>query len=208
MSVVLGSRSPRRCELLLSVLGDVDFRVVPPASDNEPGFYGLISAEQFEAKLREIVDIKHADVCEQLSASQTTDVVICADTIVVACGADQKSTVLGKPPVDSWQQTVRHWFAEYYSGRCHEVWTCFRMTHGQQFHESIVKTKVRFCTLDDWTIDWYVSTDESVGKAGGYGIQGRAAMLVEAVEGSFTNVIGLPLMEVTRALRDFGVLPG
>jgi len=206
MSVVLGSRSPRRRELLQSVLGVVEFRVMPPLSDDEPGFEGLVSADQFEARLREIVELKHADVSEQLSASQTTDVVICADTIVVACGADQEFTVLGKPPVDSWQQTVRHWFAEYYSGRHHEVWTCFRITQGQQFRESIVKTKVLFCTLDDWTIDWYVSTDESAGKAGGYGIQGQASMLVEAVEGSFTNVIGLPMMEVTRTLRDFGVL--
>ena len=69
-----------------------------------------------------------------------------------------------------------------------------------------VKTKVLFCTLDDWLIDWYVSTDESIGKAGGYGIQGRASMLVEAVNGSFTNVVGLPMMEVTQTLRDFGVL--
>ncbi|MCP4175004.1 MAG: Maf-like protein [Fuerstiella sp.] len=206
MSVVLGSRSPRRCELLQSVLGGVDLQVVPPASDDEPGFDGLHAAEQFETRLREIVELKHADVSKQLSASQTNNVIICADTIVVAWNADQESIVLGKPPVDSWQQTVRHWFREYYSGRYHEVWTCFRITQGDQFRESIVKTKVLFCALDDWLIDWYVSTDESVGKAGGYGIQGRASMLVEAVEGSFTNVVGLPMMEVTRSLRDFSVL--
>jgi septum formation protein len=206
MSVVLGSRSPRRCELLQSVMGGVGFRVEPPLSDDEPGFDGLHTTEQFETRLREIVELKHADVSEQLSGTLTTDVVICADTIVVARNADQESTVLRKPPVDSWRQTVRHWFAEYYSGRYHEVWTCFRITQGHQSRESIVKTKVLFCKLDDWIIDWYVSTDESVGKAGGYGIQGRAAVLVEAVEGSFTNVIGLPMMEVTRTLRDFGVL--
>ena len=206
MSVVLGSRSPRRRELLPSVLGNVDFRIVPPASDDEPGFNGLHSAEQFETRLREIVALKHADVSAQLAASQSADVVICADTIVVAWSADKEAVVLGKTPVESWQQTVRHWFAEYYSGRHHEVWTCFRITMGDQFRESIVKTKVLFCTLDDWTIDWYISTDESVGKAGGYGIQGRASMLVLAVEGSFTNVVGLPMMEVTRTLRDFGVL--
>ena len=206
MSVVLGSRSPRRCELLRSVLGHVDFQIVPPASDDEPGFNGLHATEEIETRLREIVELKHADVAEQLSATRTTDVVICADTIVVAWNADQETVVLGKPPVDSWQQTVRHWFAEYYSGRYHEVWTCFWITAGNQFRESIVKTKVLFCVLDDWLIDWYVSTDESVGKAGGYGIQGQASLLVEAVDGSFTNVIGLPMMEVTRTLRDFGVL--
>jgi septum formation protein len=206
MSVVLGSRSPRRCELLLSVLGDVDFQIIPPVSDDEAGFNGLRGAEQFETRLREIVAVKHADVSEQLPEPLTPDVVICADTIVVAWSDDQKATVLGKPPVDLWQQTVWRWFREYYSGRYHEVWTCFRITMGDQFRESIVKTKVLFCTLDDWLIDWYVSTDESIGKAGGYGIQGRASMLVEAVNGSFTNVVGLPMMEVTQTLRDFGVL--
>ena len=58
--------------------------------------------------------------------------------------------------------------------------------------------------LNSEIIDWYVSTGESVGKAGGYGIQGQAATLIEKVDGSLTNVIGLPMLEVAEAIGQLG----
>ena len=69
-----------------------------------------------------------------------------------------------------------------------------------------MKTAVTFSSIDDWWIDWYLSTQEPIGKAGGYGIQGDAASLVDSIRGSLTNVIGLPMFELTNLLRKFHVI--
>lgn len=209
MKVILGSQSPRRRELLAGVVPSEQLHVVPPQRAEEPGFDGLQTAGEIERQLQNVVALKHCDVLSQLTLEDSSGMnccTVCADTIVVAGVDENRSVVLEKPPTNGWQPIVRRWFRDYYSGRSHEVWTGCRITAAGQRREFIVKTRVFMCPQDDWLIDWYLSTGESVGKAGGYGIQGRAAMLVEKVDGSLTNVVGLPLREVVNVLREFGVL--
>lgn len=206
MMLILGSQSPRRRELLEGLLPAGTLRILPPQDANEPGFDGLASAEEIERQLLHIVELKLQDVRDQLGPGALQECcILCADTIVVAQQGNE-SVVLGKPPAGEWQPIVREWFRTFYSGTTHEVWSAV-VLHGLRTTESlIVKTKVRMPVLDDAVIDWYLSTGEPVGKAGGYGIQGRAAVLIEGLKGSLSNVIGLPVLEVRELLTRVGVI--
>lgn len=206
---ILGSQSPRRFELLQSVVPVHRIQVVSPKNEDEAGFEDCADIPQIEERLRQIVSVKLHDVRSQIdSLSDATSqiCVVCADTVVVAAEESGRPVVLGKPPHSNWQETVRDWFLKYYQDKVHEVWTCFAMDDlsCNEFH--IVKTKVAFASVDDWWIDWYCGTDEPIGKAGGYGIQGHAAALVNSVQGSLTNVIGLPVFELTAAFRRLGLI--
>ncbi len=204
MLTVLGSQSPRRFELLQQIIATDELTVLPPKSADEPGFEGLTRVSAIESQLRNVVQLKLGDVVEQLQQQGrllSECCVICADTIVVARGSNDLPVVLGKPPMPHWQATVRDWFRNYYSGRTHEVWTGCVIAADDKLQHVIVKTHVTMCSLQDELIDWYVSTEEPIGKAGGYGLQGAAAMLIDAVDGSLTNVIGLPLREVRQTLK-------
>lgn len=179
-------------------------RVVSPKNEDEAGFADCANHIQIEERLQQIVSVKLLDVRSQLdwpSEAEQEICTVCADTIVVASQENDLPIVLGKPPSKDWQLTVRDWFLQYYHRQAHEVWTCFAIDdfRGREFH--VVKTRVTFAEVDDWWIDWYLATEEPVGKAGGYGIQGHAAALVDSVRGSLTNVIGLPVFELTNAFR-------
>ena len=209
MRIVLGSQSPQRYDLLKSVVPENRFEVIPPVTDQEPGFKGLRSLPEIEDRLRLIVKLKFDDVSRQLRASDndpTDCCVICADTVVVATSCDEAPVVLGKPPEKDWQQTVRAWFIDYYSHAPHQVWTCFRIGFGDRTQQETVKTELVLRGIDEEMIRWYLSTGEPVGKAGGYGVQGIAALFVDSMIGSLTNVVGLPMLEVATALRKFGVI--
>ena len=209
MQIVLGSQSPRRRELLQTVVPNSQLQVIPPIDPDEPGFDGLTSDEEISSRLSQIVDGKSCDVQNQLAQNpEFSDFcLICADTTVVASTPSGGRIVLGKPPVEDWKSTVKEWFQLYYNERPHEVWTCCRVVTSAQQRDIIVKTVVKMIPLDDWLIDWYLATDEPLGKAGGYAIQGRAALLIDHVDGSLTNVIGLPMAELTSVLREFQVMP-
>lgn len=208
-NVILGSQSPQRFRLLQSVVPDNQLSVLPPADDSELGFDDCQTPQAIEERLTAIVAAKLRDVCQQVATrrgDQAEACVVCADTIVVANDEFGQSLVLGKPPADNWQPIVRDWFANFYSDRRHDVWTCFGLSVDGRTEFQIVKTTVAFPKIDDWWIDWYLSTEEPLGKAGGYGIQGHAAALVESISGSLTNVIGLPMFELANALRRLDVI--
>ena len=215
-TIVLGSQSPRRRELMQSVIPSEQLIVLPPQNEDEAGFDDCDTESLIEARIHEITGTKLDDVKSQVDArSEAADglaafTVVCADTIVVVRepGSDphRPARVLGKPPMPHWQPVVRDWFQRYYAEGPHEVWTCFGVADGSRRRLQTVRTSVTMGAIDDWWLDWYLSTDEPVGKAGGYGIQGLAAHLVQSVEGSLTNVIGLPMLELVAVLREVGVL--
>lgn len=205
--LILGSQSPQRRRLLQSLAGSLDVIVMPPANDDEPGFDGLYSVTGIEQRLHEIVQLKTDDVRQQLQPElKQSAYVICADTIVVCRSTDGSPLVLGKPPARNWQPTVTDWFRNLYSGRTHEVWTAFQVSGAEQTEMETVKATVQFPEIDDHWIDWYLQTEEPIGKAGGYGIQGHAAAFVSSIEGSLTTIIGLPVFELGQCLKRFGVL--
>ena len=212
--VILGSRSPRRKELLESIVGHDQLVIKPPVTPEEPDFLGLHQETEIEHRLLDIVQLKHSDVCQQTAADVSNEVfasvdssapfVVVADTIVVAELSREQRLVLGQPGPDRWQDDVRGWLRHRLSNQTHEVWTGVLVSQLDQTSTCIVKSAVTFCEINDELIEWYISTRESLGKAGGYAIQGFAAAFVTQLRGSLTNVIGLPVMETRQALVNLG----
>jgi septum formation protein len=189
--LVLASSSPRRRELLLSM--GLTFDVVPSRVDEtvdaEGDGYSLVEKWATE---------KAEAVSEQRPASW----VLGADTIVLLDGR-----VFGKP---SGYREAAFMLREL-SGRTHEVVSSVCLTHRNQNNPSFSKTlsvitRVTFRVISDREIDAYVGTGEPLDKAGAYGIQGRGAFLVKSVQGSYTNVVGLPLCETVDLLLEEGVI--
>ncbi|MCH2209770.1 MAG: Maf family protein [Fuerstiella sp.] len=206
---VLGSRSPRRRQLFESVVSADHLVVCPPQDSNEQGFDDLSDPQAIQQRLLAVVRRKMTQVIQQLNPNYELPVqgncVITADTIVVVNDPGFGTLVLGQPCPENWQSEVRDWMLRLYSKSTHEVWTGFRVTFGNRSHEEIVRTTVSFCELTPSVVDHYIATQESIGKAGGYAVQGQAAIFVEAIDGSLSNIIGLPMMEVVRAIESLGV---
>ncbi len=204
--VVLGSRSPRRLELLQACLQPGQLQILPPASPDEPEFEGLKADLQINQHLLEIAGLKHRSVCELVAresrfAASRPPVIVVADTTVVAGLCDGLRQVLGQPDPSAWQAEVRQWFDCWLAGRTHEVRTAVRVSCGSVVREQIVTAAVTFTDVSSEALAWYLSTGESLGKAGGYAIQGLAAAFVKRLEGSLTTVIGLPLLETLQLMR-------
>ncbi len=201
---MLGSRSPRRLELLQQIVPPDAIEVVPPLSSDEAGFDGLNEWPQIEGRLLEIARAKCADVLDQLSArpADPRRIVITADTIVVVRGKDGRLAVLGQPPEEaSWREVVRRWFLDYYAGQTHEVATAFCVAKaGMPRVERIVRSAVTFHDNVTRQLDWYLATGEPRGKAGGYAVQGAGGIFISRIDGSLSNVIGLPLRELVEVL--------
>jgi septum formation protein len=125
--------------------------------------------------------------------------ILVADTIVVT----PDGSLLGKPVDDS---DARH-MLERLAGATHHVSTRFLLAEGQGpevAHAQTVTTRVTFRVVSDAEATAYVASGEGRDKAGGYAVQGKAAAFVERIEGSYTNVVGLPLCEVVVAMRALG----
>jgi septum formation protein len=210
--VVLGSRSPQRRELLGSMVGAKSLKIMPPLSSAEADFHDVHDDAGFESRLMEVVLGKYDDVRQQTMAcrkdSDFTDqirpYIVAADTIVIATNDQGQKRVLGQPAPENWQAEVRDWLKHWLAGRTHEVWTGTIVSGGDEQRSFIVKSTVTFCPMSDAMIEWYISTSESLGKAGGYAIQAHAAAFVSQFSGSLTTIIGLPLLEVVGALQDLG----
>jgi len=217
LPIVIGSRSPRRLELLQMIAAPERLVVLPPRDADEPGFDGLRSMSEFETRCHEIVELKCQDVLDQLVAEAAPHgpcAVICADTTVIAEDAEGSLLALGQPNVvDDWEGEVRGWFRDYLAGRTHTVLSAVSVSQvdetgnvGKTLNQSC---KTRVTMRDDvepW-LDWYISTGEPVGKAGGYAIQGAGSVMVTKVEGSYSNVVGLPIENTVEMLREIGTLP-
>lgn len=185
--LVLASSSPRRRELLTAV--GIPLEVVPAADDTETPPSG--SGE------KAVVDLarrKAGTVARRLPGR----VVLAADTLVRVDGS-----LLGKPADP---EEARHMLGVL-SGRSHEVLTGVVLSKADGWSgERISVTRVRFAALTPGEIDAYVSGPEPYDKAGGYGIQSAGGWFVTGIEGSYSNVMGLPL-EAVRELLAEAALP-
>jgi septum formation protein len=121
--------------------------------------------------------------------------VLCADT-TVALGPE----MLGKP--DNALDARR--MLRALSGRSHRVLTAVAVQHGRRRLQALSVSRVTFATLSAAQIDAYVATGEPMGKAGAYAVQGRAAVHIERISGSYSGVMGLPLRETALLLRSLG----
>lgn len=188
MSIILASQSPRRRELLAQ-MGVPQFEVVP-ALGEEIASPGLSPAQLVEVLSRQ----KAEEVAVQAGPD---DVVIAADTVVAVDGA-----VLGKPrdPADAARML------SLLSGRAHTVYTGVTVRRGTFSRTAHEATQVRFRPLTQSEISAYIATGEPMDKAGSYGVQGMGALLVERINGDFFNVMGLPVLRLSRMLAKFGVV--
>jgi septum formation protein len=184
-TVVLASASPRRLDLLRTVGLDP---VVQPVWVDETPLAG-------EAALDYVARVARAKATAT-GAGADGVVVLAADTTVIVDGE-----ILGKPRDEV--EAVR--MLMMLRGRRHTVATAVTVCAAGELHECLVTTDVHMSELSDDTISWYVATGEPLDKAGGYGIQGGAAAFVTRVEGSYSNVVGLPLAETVELLRHAGV---
>lgn len=128
-------------------------------------------------------------------------VVLAADTVVYAPSLPSDERVLGQAK----DRDETRWMLNSLNGRMHEVHSAVAVARGDEISVSHAVTSVRMRVLRDEELDAYADLGEGIGKAGGYAIQGRAAMFVEWVGGDYTNVVGLPLALTVRMLEDFGV---
>ena len=189
MRLVLASASPRRAELLRAAGFTFDVEPVDvdesPKPAEAPSDYALRVARD------------KATAWQRQHDGDATACVLAADTVVVAEGRS-----LGKP---SNRDHARQMLSVL-SGAIHLVHTGVVIRLADEEVAEVVTTRVRFVDLSESEIDWYLQSGEAEGKAGAYGIQGRASRFVDWIEGSWSNVVGLPVATVYRMLTGAGVL--
>jgi septum formation protein len=184
--LVLASASPRRLDLLRQI-GIVPDQVLPADLDETP-----LKRELPGPHARRLAQAK----AEAIRAQVPGAFVLAADT-VVGCGR----RILPKAETD---EELRRCL-ELLSGRRHRVHggVCLIAPDGTM-RLRLAQSSVIFKQLSSAEIDDYVASGEGRGKAGGYAIQGRAAMLIRAIEGSYSNIVGLPLFDTSQLLRGAG----
>ncbi len=188
--IVLASASPRRRELLTRV--GIDFQVVPSTADETP-----IANETPEAHVIRLSLDKAMEVANR--ATQSGRWFIGSDTVVVL-----DHLILGKP---SSAPAAAEMLTDL-SGRSHSVTSGYAI-HDRETGRTLseaVTTRVYFKDLTAQEIEGYIATKEPFDKAGSYAIQGIGSFMVPKIEGSYTNVVGLPLCEVISALEELGAI--
>ena len=186
--IILASASPRRQELL--ALLDIPFEIIPSGVDER-----LLAGESPEEHVLRLARAKAEDIAAQKKGRW----ILAADTVVEIDGK-----ILGKPKDRREAEEMLRWL----SRRAHRVLTgyCIMNSASPLRKEGKVTTRVKFKPLSEEEICWYIRTAEPFDKAGGYAVQGRGAFMVQEVRGSYTNVVGLPLCEVVRDLRELGAV--
>ncbi len=184
---ILASGSPRRRQLLSEA--GYEFEVISPPVDEVAHSWLTI---------RELTIWNAARKATRVSEISPDAVVLAADTLVAIDGE-----VLGKPA--DLEDAVR--ILGRLSGRAHEVWTAVRISQpalgkSESFHEM---SRVHFRKLGDRAIREYLAKVDPLDKAGAYAAQGRGREIIERIDGSYSNVVGLPMEKTVRALRAFGV---
>ena len=188
-NLLLASASPRRKELLTQIgisyeSASMDINETVKQGELPKNYVLRLAKEKAQAGI----------------ALYPDKVVLAADTTVVVDGV-----ILGKP--DSKEEAFN--MLKHLSGTVHDVLTgvaIARQVNGKLIvNAECVMTKVTFSRLSDYQTEQYIKTKEPMGKAGAYGIQGKAALFVEYIEGSYSNVVGLPLAETGKLLEASGI---
>ncbi|MCS6799956.1 MAG: Maf family protein [Myxococcota bacterium] len=188
-SLVLGSSSPRRAEILRTL--GVPFRLESPRIEEPRAARRSAPAHAIEMACAKLDDVRRR--------VDPHEVVLAADTVVAVDG-----DVLGKPVDDDEARRMLACLV----GRDHEVWTAVVAARRDdaRIGQRIVRTRVRFRPAMPEEIDGYVATGEGRDKAGAYALQGLGMGLVESIDGCWTNVVGLPATQTLSLLREMNVL--
>jgi septum formation protein len=178
-TLILASASPRRAELLRAagfefVVRSADIDESPRAGESPRDYVLRLAIEKARAVER-----------------RAGEVVLAADTTVVVEGA-----ILGKPADDADARRMLRRLA----GRAHDVLTGVCVSHAEIVDARVDETRVELLPMSEADIAWYVATGEPMDKAGAYGIQGRISRFISRIDGSYTNVVGLPVALVHEML--------
>ena len=172
--IILASGSPRRKEILTAV--GWPFEAITA---------GIDETRRADEKPLDYVQRLAREKAEAVADKLESGLVLGADTTVVV--GDE---LLEKPAADDDARRM----LQLLSGKWHEVLTGVALVRvGGQTMVDYERTRVRFVEMSEAEIDWYVSTGEPKGKAGAYGIQGKAALFIEQIEGDYFNIVGLPI---------------
>ena len=190
----LASASPRRRELLTQIgvqfeLAPVDIDETPQPGEGAKAYVERLAQEKATTSLAAINASSHDNNTQNA-------VVLGSDTSVII-----NDEILTKPKntADAKRMLQR------LSGNSHQVFTAVAVVSQHQQRIISVATDVCFRPLSDAEIDAYIATGEPMDKAGSYGIQGKGAILVDKISGSYSNVVGLPLTETAALLKDFNI---
>ena len=179
--IILASSSPRRRELLAQL--GLEFDILSPDIDES-----VQAGESVAAYVERLARAKADAVAMQYPEA----IIIAADT---SLGVDAE--ILGKP------ESKQHAFAMWrrISGRQHDVYSGVCVLSKNEKYSIVVRTQVHFQALSLDDMECYWATGEPIGKAGAYAIQGIAARYIPKIEGSYSNVVGLPLYETVQLLQ-------
>ena len=204
--IYLASQSPRRQELLTQMGVKFELLLADPSED----------AESLEIQLPDepaLVYVKRVTLAKLAAAKQRLHArgldlapILCADTTVALMLEDGKEIILGKPAD---QQDAKR-ILQTLSGKTHQVHTAVAVLGKPHMNDVqprllISSSQVTFKSLTDEEINAYILTNEPMGKAGAYGIQGVGSCLISSISGSYSGIMGLPLFETSQLLNETGV---
>ena len=194
--IYLASHSPRRSQLLTQIGVAHELLLPDPAEDAE----SLEALHGREAPGRYVARVTGLKLDAAVARLQRLGLppapVLCADT-TVALGRE----ILGKPADEADARRI----LQQLSGQTHRVLTAVAVQSGRKRVAAVSESWVRFAAMTPAQIKAYVASGEPMGKAGAYGVQGRAASHIEQIRGSYSGIMGLPLFETATLLRSVGI---
>ncbi|MCP5504718.1 MAG: septum formation protein Maf [Chlamydiales bacterium] len=186
MRVILGSQSPRRREILEYF--SLPFVIAPSNFDE--------SVMKFNGNVEAFVQVSAQEKGRALLEEFPDDVIITADTVVYFEG---KIFLKPKDDVEATQMLKK------LSGKTHEVVSGVAVRKGEKMESGVERTRVTFNPIGEREIHAYLKASHGADKAGAYGIQECGALLIKGIEGSFYNVVGLPINLLQEKLKPFGI---
>jgi septum formation protein len=194
--IYLASQSPRRSQLLTQIGVAHELLLPDPAEDAE-SLEALRGREAPGPYVARVTGLKlDAAVARLKRLGLPPAPVLCADT-TVALGRE----ILGKPADEADARRI----LQQLSGQTHRVLTAVAVQSGRKRVAAVSESWVRFAAMTPAQIKAYVASGEPTGKAGAYGVQGRAASHIEQIRGSYSGIMGLPLFETATLLRSVGI---
>ena len=195
--VYLASQSPRR-QALLDQIGVAYQVLLPSDPEAAEALEAVLPQESALRYVKRVTRLKVQAAMQQMhQQSLPFAPVLCADTTVVLDGQ-----ILGKPA--NARQAAE--MLRLLSGKAHQVLTAVAIGHNQDIQLALSRSRVKFAPMTAADIQDYVASEEPMGKAGAYAIQGRASAFISHVSGSYSGIMGLPLYETTLLIKKIGAV--
>lgn len=195
--VYLASQSPRR-QALLDQIGVTYQVLLPTDPEAAEALEAVLPQESALRYVKRVTRLKVLAALEQIQLqSLEAAPVLCADTTVVV-----DRHILGKPANASEATQM----LSLLSAKTHHVLTAVAIGHNQDIHLALSRSRVKFASMTAADIQDYVASQEPMGKAGAYAVQGRASAFISHISGSYSGIMGLPLYETTQLLKQIGAV--